>query len=183
MRFDRAISALLEAADGVIRSTATSDSQRHPDPAFGEQLTAAARALHAAQLAAAARSGEDTHANVRLCNRLRPWRGCCSSTGSCPNSRRRRGWSWRRQPPRAAAPTWPVPTWAAVAGRQQGRGRAARSAVSAACHTAARHAPTLTGGQGGTGRCARRWQLRGRRKRRGSGLSIGRPCEPLIGAA
>ena len=66
MRFDRAISALLEAADGVTKSTATSDSQRHPDPAFGEQLTAAARALHAAQRAAAARSGEDTPANVRL---------------------------------------------------------------------------------------------------------------------
>jgi hypothetical protein len=66
MRFDRAISALLEAADGVTKSTATSDSQRHPDPAFCEQLTAAARALHAAQRAAAARSGEDTPANVRL---------------------------------------------------------------------------------------------------------------------
>ena len=66
MRFDQAIAALLEVADDVIKSTATSEVHRRPDPAFVEQLAAAARALHAAHRAAAARSGEDTPANVRL---------------------------------------------------------------------------------------------------------------------
>ena len=41
MRFDQAIAALLEVADDVIKSTATSEVHRRPDPAFVEQLAAA----------------------------------------------------------------------------------------------------------------------------------------------